>query len=74
MFIFHQSGDTALTWAAHHGNLKLTRALLRHDADVGAVNKDGESALILAAAGGHDAVVELLLEHHADINWREKVI
>lgn len=68
-----QKGDTALTWAAHHGNTKLVKALLRHHADANAVNNDGESTLILAAKEGHFPVVTALLQHRAAINARDKV-
>ena len=68
-----QKGDTALICASYEGHPKLVQALLRHHADVDAVNNGGESALIRAASRGNLLVVKELLAHGADVNARDKV-
>jgi ankyrin repeat protein len=60
-------GSTALHWAAYHGDLALTKALLQAGARVTPVTRvGGMGALFMAARNGHAAVVRALLDAGAD--------
>lgn len=61
-------GTTALHWAAHLGDAKAVRMLIRAGADVGLANRYGISPLWLASENGHQIVVEALLVAGADPN------
>jgi uncharacterized protein len=55
-------GSTPLHWAAHHGDLELTKALLAKGASVRAATRIGAmTPLFLAARNGHAPVVSALL-------------
>lgn len=58
--------NTALTWAADKGDLKVVRSLLRHGADVNAVNRAGHSSLWFAVNNGDAAMRNLLLSQGAN--------
>jgi ankyrin repeat protein len=58
-------GETALMYAALHGELDVARLLLRRGAQV---NMTGWTPLHYAAVGGRTEVIALLLEHHAYID------
>jgi ankyrin repeat protein len=61
-------GDFALRWAAIRGiDLRITKLLLAHGADVNA-DKHGGTALHVAAYNGRVDVAKLLLEAGADAN------
>jgi ankyrin repeat protein len=59
------ANETALMYAALHGNLEIARLLLEKGAQV---NRTGWTPLHYAATGGSEAMVDLLLEHHAYID------
>lgn len=60
-------------WSSKSGKerIGLADALVAHDADVNARNKDGVTPLIWAASRGNKDVVEWLLQHGADIKAKE---
>ena len=58
----HQSGRSALHWAATRGNTSVVIALLEAGADGGARDVSGKTPLHCAAIAGHDTVVEALLD------------
>jgi ankyrin repeat protein len=58
-------GETALMYAALHGELDVARLLLRRGAQV---NMSGWTPLHYAAIGGRTEMITLLLEHHAYID------
>jgi hypothetical protein len=53
---------TPLTVAAQHGNCLCAHLLLRHGADLNAVDEVGDTALHWAAYKGHDDVCHILME------------
>ncbi len=59
------AGETALMYAALHGELKTMKLLLERGAQV---NQPGWTALHYAASAGQLSAVQLLLEHHAYID------
>jgi ankyrin repeat protein len=61
-------GSTALHWAADHGDVKLTRALLRGHANPGAAMENGMTPLLLACQNGNADLVKELLKAGADPN------
>jgi len=69
-----RDGMTALHFAARAGYIDVVDVLLRHRADVNALDKRGQSALMEACHGGPwklepaDEIVQLLLDHGAQID------
>jgi ankyrin repeat protein len=61
-------GSTALHWAAYHGDLKMTGALLRAHANPGVVMENGMTPLSLACESGNAELVKELLKAGADPN------
>jgi ankyrin repeat protein len=61
-------GQTALWWAANHGNLPLVEELLRRGAAIDTPDHYGGTPLIQAADSGHLAVVRYLVERGANIH------
>ncbi len=61
---------TPLHWAANKGNAALTEVILKHGADVAAVDDVGCTALHRAAQVNSIEVVKLLLAHGADASAR----
>lgn len=64
---FH--GRTALMWV--HDDEKMVRELLKHGAEVNAVDDCGQTALILAACRNDVVAARILLEHHAATDVRD---
>lgn len=64
-------GESALIFAAMHGDLESVRAELAAGADVNARVADGWTALVLASVNGHTDVVEALLAAGADVDATE---
>jgi ankyrin repeat protein len=66
-------GSTALHWVAYHGDLELTRALLKAGAHVNAMTRiDAKTPLYMAAQNGNAAVIEELLEAGASAREANK--
>ena len=63
-------GRTPLMVAADEGNAALAGVLIRHRADVNAVDADGETVAMKAAYGGYLDVVELLVSKGAALGIR----
>ena len=59
-------GNTALMWAADHGNVSVVEHLLDAGAEIDAQNHQGVTALMKAAGRGHVHVVKVLLEWGSD--------
>lgn len=61
----NRTGDTPLTWAVKHGELKIVESLLRSDfVDPNQrESHQGRTPLLLAVALGQEAIVEILLDH-----------
>src|ERR1051326_3382117 len=66
-------GSTALHWAAYHGDLELTRALLKAGARVNVLTRiDANTPLYMAAQNGNAAVIEELLKAGASARETNK--
>lgn len=61
-------GQTALWWAATHGNLSLAATLVQRDANVNAPDHFDGTPLTTAASAGHLEMVRYLVEHGANIH------
>jgi ankyrin repeat protein len=61
-------GSTALLWAAHWGDVKMTELLLRAGADANAANDFRMTPLSQACLNGNATLVELLLKAGANPN------
>lgn len=61
-------GQTALHYAARCGHMEVIELLLKHGADVHALNKHGHEALAVAVEVPQPLVLQCLLEHDADPN------
>ena len=66
----HQSRNQQLLQAAKIGNIKRTKNLIKHGADVDAKGRYGWTALYLATKYNHVKTVQLLLNSEADVNAR----
>jgi len=65
-------GETALAFAASHGDTEVAKLLIEHGADVNVVSPiSGRTALHTSAADGYLEFVQLLLENGADPNLRD---
>lgn len=64
----NSDGNTALHFAAHHGFVKLAKALIEKGAKVNAMNRVRSSPLHIAVRYNRPDVVQLLLENLADPN------
>ena len=63
----NESGDNALTLAAHHGYHQLLAWLLgKNAAGIDQINHNGDSLLLIAARQGHCQTVKLLVQNDAD--------
>ena len=64
----NESGDSALTLAAHHGHYQLlARFLGENAAGIDQIGRNGDSLLLMAARQGHSQTVKLLVQHGANI-------
>lgn len=63
--------ETALRLAAQKGYVAVVDILIRHCADVHAVDKEKRTALMLAAEGGHHRVIETLLRESNSFEEKE---
>ena len=63
-------GNTALSYAAWSGDLKMVYLLIEQGANINTKNYTGETPLILAARNGHTAIVNVLLNHGARIKQK----
>jgi ankyrin repeat protein len=62
-------GMPLLSWAAQEGHVEVCQALLRHGANIAAIDSQaGFSALRTAAGAGHLPVIQLLLDAGADVH------
>ena len=67
-------GQTALMLLARTSNVEAAKLLIRHKANVNAVeNWKGQTALMWAAAQSQPEMVKLLVKHGAQVNARSKV-
>ena len=64
-------GFTALHFAAFHGNISLIRLLVRHGADVHAINRQGINMLHVSAQGDSPVSLAYFLEKGLDINSKD---
>lgn len=62
----NQDGNTFLMLAAYNGNADVLEVLIRHGADVNALNDRGQSPLAGAIFKKEDQVIDLLLNAGAD--------
>ena len=65
-----ETGNTALSTAAFHGQLDVMRLLLQKGGKVNATNEDGNTPLHVAAFMGRTEIVQLLLAKGASITQR----
>ncbi len=65
-----ETGNTALSTAAFHGQLEVMRLLLEKGGKVNATNEDGNTPLHVAAFMGRTEIVQLLLSKGASITQR----
>ena len=65
-----ETGNTALSTAAFHGQLDVMRLLLEKGGQVNAVNEDGNTALHVAAFMCRTEIVQLLLSKGASVTQR----
>ena len=66
--IKNEFGITPLMSAAHSGNIKLGRFLLKYVVNVNEEDKEGNTALYYAVENSHLEVVKVLHEHGAKIS------
>ncbi|KAG6859830.1 hypothetical protein C0995_003323 [Termitomyces sp. Mi166 len=58
---------TALHVAATYGHQDIAKLLIKHGANVHAIDMEGSTALHVAASHKHSAIVQALLEHNVDV-------
>src|SRR5208283_1942182 len=63
-----EGGFTALHVAGDHGSAEVTRLLLKHGADINALDTAGDTPLVHSIFQRRSDVVEVLLVHGADVN------
>ncbi len=68
----NEKGVTPLIKASAAGNASFVGMLIRHKADVNAVDTHGYTPLQAAASNGHIEVVQLLVSNGADLEIRNK--
>ena len=62
---------TALHIAAYHGQVEISRILLKHKADRNALDQNGRTPLHSASKRGDINLARLLLEHGVDVNVQD---
>lgn len=55
-------------FASHNNHKQVVETLIKHGADLNAINDDKQTALLLAASGNHHEICTTLATHRADIN------
>lgn len=65
-------GRSALIEASENGEQKIVAELLKHGADVDAVDCERNSALMFACSNGHFDIVRMLLKHGVSVNFQNK--
>ena len=68
VFDTSQGGNTAMLFAARHGDVETASHLVAAGADVNDASPMGNSALVVAAMSGHGALAHYLLAEGADPN------
>jgi len=68
------NGWRPLMYAAKSGNITIVNALLNHNADIEARNKEQSTALTLATRAGQSGVVAHLLEAKANVCERVSLV
>ncbi|KAL5499588.1 hypothetical protein EMCRGX_G011033 [Ephydatia muelleri] len=63
---------SALHLASQHGHSEIVRELLKHGANIDAINRYGNTALHLAILGGHMITACVLIEGNANLNIRNQ--
>jgi ankyrin repeat protein len=64
------NGQTALWYAAYHGNVEAMALLMRAGGAPDKANNYKQTPLAMSAREGHEACVALLLTHHVDLDSR----
>ena len=67
-----KSKATGLMAAAFYELNDVARALIHHEANFIARNKDGFTVLMFAAVAGHNYLLRLLIDLGADVNGKDK--
>ena len=68
--IRNERGWTELMLAAFYGHHEMVELLLKHGANIFAIDSGGNTALHWAAFSGHVSCAKLLVENHADVDAR----
>ena len=68
-----EQGLTALSYAAHQGEVRIARCLLNAGADVNHMDHDGMTPLMWAVQGDHIEMIRLLVQRGADPAARDKL-
>jgi len=66
----HETGYTALTYAASRGCQEIVKKLIDSDADLNQKDKDKDTALMFATRGNYPDIVIMLIKAKADISCK----
>lgn len=64
--------NSALIYAAYHGNIKLVTELIKFNADIDYQNENQGTALMVAAKFGRNEIVEFLINKNANLLLKDK--